>query len=167
MHLGPAQKTDAPTVISLFYVGENTRPVLAPEVDGLKPGPDVVQKGEGVVSHWHLMEKGPSPIKVPVLRSWLLRYPDQQAVKYLLDGFSNGFEIPSPPPLHPYWSKNLPLVFRKEEVVRAKLEKEVKAGRVLEKTPGQYRLIHHLSYPKGDLVNDGIPLTCVLLNIPL
>lgn len=64
-----------------------------------------------------------------------------------------------------------------EEIVRLKLAKEVKLGRLLgpfsspplpnlrvsplgvvpKKAPGQFRLIHHLSYPKGDSVNDGIP----------
>ena len=29
-------------------------------------------------------------------------------------------------------------------------------GVIPEKTPGKFRLIHHLSYPKGSSVNDGI-----------
>ena len=30
-------------------------------------------------------------------------------------------------------------------------------GLVPKKTPGEFRLIHHLSFPKGSSVNDGIP----------
>lgn len=30
-------------------------------------------------------------------------------------------------------------------------------GVVPKKTPGEFRLIHHLSHPKGGSVNDGIP----------
>ena len=30
-------------------------------------------------------------------------------------------------------------------------------GLVPKKTPGEFRLIHHLSFPKGVSVNDGIP----------
>lgn len=74
-------------------------------------------------------------------------------------------------------ARNLPLVTGHEAVVRAKLNKEVSLGRVLgpfkdpplphlivsplgvvpKKAPGEYRLIHHLSFPLGSSVNDGIP----------
>lgn len=30
-------------------------------------------------------------------------------------------------------------------------------GVVPKKTPGEFRLIHHLSYPRGSSLNDGIP----------
>ena len=63
-------------------------------------------------------------------------------------------------------------------VVRGKIDKEVCEGRilglferprvpylrvsylgvVLKKAQGEFRLIHHLSFPEGDLVNDAIPL---------
>lgn len=63
------------------------------------------------------------------------------------------------------------------DVVRLKTAKEVKTGRVLApfsepplpnlrvsplgvgptKAPGQFRLIHHLSCPRGESVNDSIP----------
>ena len=64
----------------------------------------------------------------------------------------------------------------KPDVVDLKIEKELLAGRlsgpfempplspfmvsplgvIPKKTPGEFRLIHHLSYPKGSSVNDGI-----------
>ena len=30
-------------------------------------------------------------------------------------------------------------------------------GLVEKKTPGTYRIIHHLSFPEGSSINDGIP----------
>ena len=62
------------------------------------------------------------------------------------------------------------------DIVRQKITKELEAGRVVgpfqtvpfpdfrvsplglvpKKQPGEYRLIHHLSYPEGDSINDYI-----------
>lgn len=129
------------------------------------------------VSHQHRLEKGPSPINLTVLASCLKNYPDSEAKLRLLKGFLEGFRIPSSPPTAPFWSANLRSVRGMEDVVRAKIGKEVKAGRVLgpfadppipnlrvsplgvvpKKAPGQFRLIHHLSYPKGESVNDNVP----------
>ena len=66
------------------------------------------------------------------------------------------------------------------QVVDTKLHKELSLARVAgpfpypplqnmtfsplglqpKKAPGEYRIIHHLSYPKGSSVNDGIPRDC-------
>lgn len=73
-------------------------------------------------------------------------------------------------------SKNLPSANKAPDIVRQKITKELEAGRVAgpfqtvpftdfrvsplglvpKKQPGEYRLIHHLSYPEGDSINDYI-----------
>ena len=73
-------------------------------------------------------------------------------------------------------AKNLKSANSHPEIVREKIDKEVQAGRVEgpfdrppflqfrvsplglvpKKEPGEFRLIHHLSYPQGDSVNDHI-----------
>lgn len=70
----------------------------------------------------------------------------------------------------------MPSIVGMEDMVWLKIEKEVKAGRVLgpfkqsllknlhisplgvvpKRVSGEYRLIHHLSYPMGSSVNDRI-----------
>ncbi|XP_062828282.1 uncharacterized protein LOC134296685 isoform X1 [Anolis carolinensis] len=77
----------------------------------------------------------------------------------------------------PFRAPNLKSVIGMEDVVLAKINKEVAEGRVLgpfrspptprlrvsplgivpKKAPGEFRLIHHLSYPRGRSVNDAIP----------
>ncbi|XP_053143522.1 uncharacterized protein LOC128341261 [Hemicordylus capensis] len=104
-------------------------------------------------------------------------YPDRLAASYLLLGFRDGFRIPSSARRGLGSPRNLRSVVGKEDVVLRKITKEVVAGRVLgpfdappfprlrtsplgvvpKKVPGEFRLIHHLSYPKGLSVNDGIP----------
>lgn len=86
---------------------------------------------EEAVSPHQLLGKGPSPINVGILTLWLRDYPDREAAVRLLRGFSEGFRIPAPPPSHPFWSANLRSVVGMEDVVRAKIAKEVQAGRVL------------------------------------
>ena len=41
------------------------------------------------------LEKGPSPIRVEILESWLIYYPNREDAKYLLEGFKYGFRIPA------------------------------------------------------------------------
>ena len=101
--------------------------------------------------------------------------------EFLSKGFREGF------PLHYEGIRvssdatNLLSASDNPEVVDAKLKKECEAGRlagpfhnvpfhpfrvsplgvVPKKTPGEFRLIHHLSYPRGSSVNDGIsPENC-------
>ncbi|CAJ0934229.1 unnamed protein product [Ranitomeya imitator] len=77
----------------------------------------------------------------------------------------------------PQLSKNLKSARELPAILHEKLNKEIRAGRfqgpfdsppffnlrvsplgiVPKKESGKYRLIHHLSYPKGRSVNDGIP----------
>ena len=91
-------------------------------------------------------------------------------------GFTEGFSIHFDGDLTEIVSKNLLSAIQQSAVVEAKLSKEIDAGRIAgpfqtppfpkfrvsslgvvpKKVPGEFRLIHHLSYPKGLLVNDGI-----------
>ena len=93
----------------------------------------------------------------------------------LSTGFKFGF------PLHfcgdhiSFFANNLISAQQNPEIVSAKISKELAAGRlagpfdspplpnfrvsplgvVPKKAPGEYRLIHHLSFPRGASVNDG------------
>ena len=97
--------------------------------------------------------------------------------QYLIDGFSFGFRIKFMGERRPFESPNLKSAQEQPHVVTAKLEKELEAGRIAgpfssppfpnlrcsplgivpKKDPSEFRLIHHLSYPKGSSVNDYIP----------
>ena len=101
---------------------------------------------------------------------------DQTLKLYLYNGFKYGFSIhnnisvPQPPPNNLKSANQLP------HIVDSKLNKEMSLGRIAgpfqqqpleemvfsplglqpKKVQGQYRVIHHLSFPKGQSVNDGI-----------
>lgn len=146
---------------------------------------EAVNAPEGVGALTPLLIKGPSPIRLEVLECWLKDYPNQQDRSYLLEGFRLGFRIPFQGSRTPYMAPNLKSVQGMEHIVREKIAKECTEGRVLGPFPsppvsslsvsplgvvpkrasGEYRLIHHLSYPCGESVNDAIPeeLCCVLL----
>ncbi|KAJ1088356.1 hypothetical protein NDU88_001513 [Pleurodeles waltl] len=117
------------------------------------------------------------PIKVHRICFWVGQYGLERQGQLLLQGFSKGFELGYNGPRERRWAENLPYILGKEELVRLKLEKEVDEGRmegpfsdwplenlivspigvVPKKEPGQYRLIHHLSWPEGVSVNYLIP----------
>ncbi|MEW8547291.1 MAG: reverse transcriptase domain-containing protein [Candidatus Thiodiazotropha sp.] len=101
--------------------------------------------------------------------------------EYLLDGFQNGFSLHYEGPRVASEAKNLKSALEFPRIVQDKINKEILAGRVAgpfqecpisslrispiglvpKKTPGEYRLIHHLSYPHGFSVNDFIdPQIC-------
>ncbi|MES9880226.1 MAG: reverse transcriptase domain-containing protein [Sedimenticola sp.] len=109
-----------------------------------------------------------------------IRYDILEA-EFLVQGFTHGFSLNYQGPRQPRESRNLNSAITRPEVVRQKLSKEIVAGRVAgpfpsrplpdlrvspiglvpKKVPGEYRLIHHLSHPKGESVNDFIdPKLC-------
>lgn len=110
------------------------------------------------------------------MQGYLDRYPDRKAASLLEAGFRYGFRIPSEVPLVPRCLRNLRSAYEHPEVVGDKLLKEVQLGRmagpfaapplgnlvvsplgvVPKKEANKFRLIHHLSHPKGSSVNDGI-----------
>ena len=120
-----------------------------------------------------------TPVKADRFEALLAGYTP--ALKTLLvNGFRYGFRISYIGELSPFESPNLQSALQNPDVVSGKLMKEIEAGRVVgpfkappyptfrtspiglvpKKTPNEFRLIHHLSYPKGSSVNDSIPDEC-------
>ncbi|CAN2388360.1 RNA-mediated [Pristimantis euphronides] len=128
-----------------------------------------------------VLVKGRTPVRVERMVPYLSRYPDREKAMLLTAGFREGFVIPPPPHVVPPSLKNLPSAKEHPEVVRNKIGKEVALGRMAgpfeyppwedlvvsplgvipKREAGKFRLIQHLSYPKGLSVNDGIdPTLC-------
>lgn len=119
---------------------------------------------------------GRTPVNLFQLKTDLVDYPKKDIAKELAHGFEFGFPLHYSGPRLPTESKNLKGVFDHPEVVRQKLRTELDLGRiggpftnrpistlrvspiglVPKKTPGEFRLIHHLSFPEGGSVNDFI-----------
>ena len=117
----------------------------------------------------------PTPIKVNRL-VFLLDGYTPSTVEFLLSGFTKGFPVHFEGERTSQTATNLLSALENPKVVDAKLGKELAAhqlagpflspplslfrisplGIVPKKVPGEFRLIHHLSFPKGSSVNDGI-----------
>ena len=107
---------------------------------------------------------------------WLQGYNEKEKY-FLLTGFKFGSNIPYVGKREYRYSKNLKSANENPDILREFFFKEVKAGRVdgpfdvppfsnLQISPlglvpkkkiGEYRIIHHLSYPDQLSVIDGIP----------
>ena len=96
----------------------------------------------------------------------------------LYTGFKFGFSLHFEGAHMPFFATNLVSALQNPEIVSAKLSKELAADRIVgprpfhsspffnfrvsplgvvpKKTSVEYRLIHHLSFPTGASVNDGI-----------
>ena len=117
----------------------------------------------------------PTPIRVDRFLPLLSNYAPEAAL-YLANGFTRGFPLHFDGPRTSSFASNLLSARQHPLVVTAKLSQELAAQRIAgpfttppfspfrisplgvvpRKTPGSYRLIHHLSYPRGASVNDGI-----------
>ena len=93
----------------------------------------------------------------------------------MLDGFTYGFKIPFQGQRKYRIHENLISAKQNMRTLTDKITKEVLAGRgwghfqtppftniqilplglVPKKCPGEFRIIHHLSYPEGSFINDG------------
>ena len=118
----------------------------------------------------------PTPVRAVRLQ-YLLDGYDHSAAEFLRLGFTAGFRIQFEGNLHTVTSKILLSAYQHPHIVDLKIRKEIDAGRIAgpfttppfstfrvsplgvvpKKAPGEFRLIHHLSYPKGFSINDGIP----------
>ena len=118
----------------------------------------------------------PSPVILSNLLPWLERYPNRRAADSLKMGFSEGFMLGFEGPRSARDSKNLASLRSRDSIVSDKLRKEINLGRIagpfteiplpnlrvspiglVPKSSGNsFRLIHHLSWPAGDSLNDGI-----------
>ena len=113
----------------------------------------------------------PTPINAERLVFLLSGY-DPSVVKFLFVGFSEGFAIHCDGLRESSDAKNLILALENPDAVDIKIKKELDAsclaspfishpfhppqGVVPKKTPGDFRLTHNLSNPKGFSVNDSI-----------
>ena len=121
-------------------------------------------------------ELGSTPIELSGFGKDLEEYPDREIAEELINGFKSGFNIKFEGSHQPVSSKNLPSANKAPDIIQQKIAKELAAGRkagpfktppfinfrvspiglVPKKQPGEYRMIHHLSYPEGGSVNDFI-----------
>ena len=119
-----------------------------------------------------------TPVNLNALDPWLDLYENVEESKFLRNGFINGFSIEYAGSRTPRFSKNHKSAFDYPEIVQAKLDKEVRLGRVAgpfkdspyedklivspiglvqKKSSDDYRLIFDLSFPEDHSINDGIP----------
>lgn len=111
-----------------------------------------------------------TPIKVEAFKKLINGY---QYDSYLIEGFTTGFRLGYLGPRQPRLSYNLPSALALPHIVDKKLGKEIELGRIQgpfnnipfpnlqvspigcvpKKAPNEYRLIHHLSHPKGSSIN--------------
>ena len=107
---------------------------------------------------------------------YLLSGYNHSTVMFLSDGFTHGFPLHFQRIRESSYAKNLLSTVQNPTLVDAKIAKELAAGRlagpfdsppispyvvsalgvVPKKSPGEFRLVHHLSFPMGASVNDGI-----------
>ena len=113
---------------------------------------------------------GKSPIKVNELEKALKNYPKDSEL--ILQGFKNGFHLQYSGPRLPTYSKNLTSLLRNPSAARQQIQKELDLGRIagpfiqpplptlrisplglVPKKNGEFRVIHHLSFPENNSVN--------------
>lgn len=114
-----------------------------------------------------------TPVKVEALKQYITGY---EFDSYLLEGFTHGFRIGYEGARYFRTSPNLPSSKEFPQVITDTLNNEVLLNRVKgpfpsppfphlqvspigcvpKKNPGEFRMIHHLSYPKENSINDFI-----------
>ena len=155
----------AATATTAGDVAEITRQSIAPNVlprPPLPPGSKVV-----------------TPIHVHRL-ALLLKDYDPHLCQFLISGITYGFSIGAigTLPIFDISVRNLQSAFQLPYVIDTKIRKELALGRIIgpyqivpsipnyrisplgvvpKKVPGEFRVIHHLSYPQGASINDAIP----------
>ena len=139
-----------------------------------------------------LISLAPTPINIYELEKELVYYDPEEA-DFLKTGFRQGFSLHYEGPRQATESKNLKSALKYPEIVREKINKEVELHRVAGpfkhrplptlrispiglvpkksndpmSTKTDYRLIHHLSYPEGESLNDYIdPSKCSVQYTP-
>ncbi len=118
----------------------------------------------------------PTPVNRHKLAAFLTGY-NPNIVKSLIDGFAFGFKLNYTGPRVSRMAANLKSADQLPHIMEEKIFKEVKAGRISgphdykpfdnfivspiglvpKKEKNKYRMIHHLSFPEGESVNDYIP----------
>ena len=182
VRVGPFMPENTAKGVSLntFFtsVEQNTQQFSAP----CKPLSSVLvelNQKETLLKYQALHSSPVTPVRVERLECLLHCY-DHNKEHFLVDGFRCGFRVNFVGDRLPYESPNLKSVLDQPEIARIKLHKECNAGRIVgllstppfanfrtsplgvipKKDPSKFRLIHRLSYPKGNSVNDAIPDYC-------
>ena len=115
-------------------------------------------------------------LKTSKLEQYLTGYKKQE-IDFLISGFEQGFPLNFKGTIKPLKCNNLKSANENKSILREKLILEIAKGRIagpftknpfpnihfsplglVPKKDGNFRLIHHLSYPEGGSVNDGIPV---------
>ena len=116
-----------------------------------------------------------TPVRVDRLKQLLLHHPDQHFASFVVSGMTHGFHIGHAGAIRSVSSPNLPSAFEHSQFVSSHLLKcclknetagpfdqppfdimQCSGVGVIPKKSGKLRLIHHLSSPYGDSVNDSI-----------
>ena len=117
-----------------------------------------------IISHQTDLEL-PTPIHPGMLLRYFQGY-DQEGTNYVVNGFAQGFSVSCLDFKTTLNCRNLPSALAMPEIVSDKVAKESLAGRMTgplfdppfsKKDPSKFRMIHHLSHPKDQSVNDFIP----------
>ena len=161
---------DAPSNMSVFDVGNPTPSHAANKQESqhlVRPVLNRLQITPG---------RMPTPVNVKTLANYLKGYKTS-LFEQLVTGFNQGFRLHFKGPQEGYSANNLSSAAQHPEIVDSKLEKEMQADRIRgpfdhppidnlkvsplgvipKKQPGEFRMIHHLSFPDGGSVNDFIP----------
>ncbi|XP_053544942.1 uncharacterized protein LOC128635859 [Bombina bombina] len=124
-----------------------------------------------------LRERAHTPMKLGAIFGALRDYPDREMAEFLQAGLAYGFRIPVRKLVClPFAVHNLKSAYQFPEVLQEKIDKEVRLGRmagpflspplenlvvsplgiVPKREPGKFRLIQHLSHPKGNSLNNAL-----------
>ena len=166
--VAPTQRHDA--------IGNTPNPILADRVQppaSLQPNRRLPVRDQSFSG-----DNMPTPVSPDALRYVLVGY-NRNIVEYLINGFQHGFRIGCfGLPAQDKRVTNLKSAVEFPAVIDNKITKELALSRILgpfdapppsdnfrisplgvvpKKTPGEFRMIHHLSYPEGSSVNDFIP----------
>ena len=143
-------------------------PVLDPTPEGL------AQAAQPVRGHAQAKTQL-SQVNPEELDRLLQGYPEHER-SFLIQGFREGFKIQHNGPRNTTNAKNHGSAIKNAHIVKKLLSREISLGRIAgpfetdicgnikisplglipKKEPGSYRLIHDLSFPPGNSVNDGI-----------
>lgn len=116
-----------------------------------------------------------TPVNVNRLDRWLQGYAHEYKC-FIIGGFAAGFSIPYQGKRQFRMSKNLKSANENLSMLKGKIQIEIDLGRIAgpfnatpfpslqvsplglvpKKEEGKFRLIHHLSFPENDSINDGI-----------
>ena len=158
------------TVASVFV-----QPVVTPTNAQSAP-PSVTQPVIAEVLAPAGLQLAQTPILLSKMRPFLQSYPNRHDAQVLFQGFSVGFRLGYTGPRTASAARNLVSVRGNLPIVRQKIDRELQLGRVAgpfstpplpnlrcspvglvpKQAPGEFRLIHNLSSPLGNSVNDHI-----------